>query len=130
MNHILKRQIDEGHVIVYMDDILVFTNTMAEHRRIVQEVLDILRENKLYLKPEKCTFESPHVDYLGVIVGNGEIRMDPKKVEAVTQWPILCNLRELCGFVSFCNFYCCFIKNFSKIIQPLHDLTKKNVPFV
>ena len=55
MNHILKHLIDEGHVIVYMDDILVFTNSVDEHKRIVNEVLRILQENNLYLKPEKCT---------------------------------------------------------------------------
>ena len=87
MNHILKELIDEGHVIVYMDDILVFTDSIVEHRQIVHRVLDILKENNLYLKPEKCTFESQQVDYLGIIVGNGTVRMDPKKVEAVTNWP-------------------------------------------
>ena len=87
MNHILKPLIDDGHVIVYMDDILVFTNDLKTHREIVHEVLQILEENHLYLKPEKCTFESNYVDYLGIIVGNGTVRMDPKKVEAVKNWP-------------------------------------------
>ena len=105
MNHILKRQIDEGHVIVYMDNILVFTDTVEEHRRIVNEVLRILEQNHLYLKPEKCIFESPYVDYLGIIVGNGTVRMDPKKVQAVSQWPTPEKKRDVQAFLGFCNFF-------------------------
>ena len=63
-----------------MDDILVFTNTIEDHESIVQEVLCILQENNLYLKPEKCNFETDHIDYLGIIVSNGTVHMDPKKV--------------------------------------------------
>ena len=73
MNHILKPLIDNGHVIVYMDDILVFTDDLKTHREIVHEVLQTLAKNHLYPKPEKCTFESNYVDYLGIIVGNGTV---------------------------------------------------------
>ena len=72
MNHILKDLVDKGHVIVYMDNILVFTDTIEGHRKIVRQVLDILKANNLYLKPEKCTFETDHIDYLGIIIGNGQ----------------------------------------------------------
>ena len=105
MNHILKRQIDKGHVIIYMDDILVFTSTVEEHRQIVNEVLGILEQNHLYLKPEKCIFESPYVDYLGIIVGNGTVRMDPKKVQAVSQWPTPEKKQDIQAFLGFCNFF-------------------------
>ena len=83
MNHILKDLVDEGHVIVYLDDILVFTDTREEHRKLVRRVLEALRKHKLYLRPEKCAFERITVDYLGTIVGNGELRMDPAKVSTV-----------------------------------------------
>ena len=73
MNHIFRDLINEGHVIVYMDDILIFTNDYQQHQEIVRKVLQILRENKLYLKPEKCTFEASEVEYLGVIIGNGTV---------------------------------------------------------
>ena len=123
MNHILKRQIDEGHVIVYMDDILVFTDTVEEHCRIVNEVLRILEQNHLYLKPEKCIFESPYVDYLGIIVGNGTVRMDPKKVQAVSQWPTPEKKRDVQAFLGFCNFFRRFIRGFSGVAKPLSNLT-------
>ena len=123
MNHILKKLIDEGHVIVYMDDILIFTETIEEHRRIVREVLKILQDNNLYLKPKKCTFESPHVDYLGIIVGNGSVKMDPRKVQAVKEWPIPTKKRDVQAFLGFCNFFRRFIRGFSGVARPLSKLT-------
>ena len=123
MNHILKPLIDEGHVIVYMDDILVFNDDIKEHRKIVNRVLQILEENKLYLKIEKCTFESSYVDYLGVIVGNGTVRMDPTKVEVVTKWPTPEKKQDIQSFLGFCNFFRRFIRGFSEVACPLSRLT-------
>ena len=114
---------DEGHVIVYLDDILVFTDTREEHRRLVRRVLEILRRHKLYLRPEKCAFERTTVDYLGTIVGNGELRMDPAKVSTVMDWPVPRNKKDVQSFIGFCNFYRRFIKDFSKIAFPLTQLT-------
>ena len=85
MNHILRDEVIAGHVIVYLDDILIFTDNLEEHKPIVKRVLEILRKHKLYLQPEKCSFEKRSVDYLGTVVGNGELRMDPTKVSAVTE---------------------------------------------
>src|SRR5580698_8000941 len=76
MNHILKDLIDKGHVIVYIDDILVFTDTVEENHHIVHKVLDILRANKLFLKSEKCDFEVSEVEYLGVLIGHRTVCMD------------------------------------------------------
>ena len=87
MNHILQDLINAGHMIVYMDDILVFTDTIEDHESIVRAVLHILQENNLYLKPEKCNFKADHIDYLRIIVGNGTVRMDPKKVAVLNTWP-------------------------------------------
>lgn len=123
MNHILKPLIDEGHVIVYMDDILVFTEDLSSHRKIVHDVLHILETNGLYLKPEKCTFETSSVDYLGIIVGNGQVRMDPKKVAAVTDWPIPKKKKDVQSFLGFCNFFRRFIRGFSHVARPLSQLT-------
>lgn len=73
MNHILKELIDEGHVIVYMDDILIFTDTIEENQHITRKVLAILCLNKLFLKVEKCDFEVPEVKYIGVLIGHGTV---------------------------------------------------------
>ena len=83
MNHIFKHLIDEGHIIIYMDDILIFTDNLQDHRKVVNEVLKRLADNDLYLRPEKCEFEQTKIEYLGLIISEGEVRMDPVKVEAV-----------------------------------------------
>ena len=124
MNVILKDLIDEGHVIVYLDDILVFTDTMEEHRPMVIKVLDTLQQHKLYLKQSKCFFERDSVDYLGTIVGNGEIRMDPAKVEMVTTWPVPKCKKDIQSFLRFCGFYQWHIQGFHSIAQPLTSLMK------
>ena len=85
MNHILKELIDEGHVVVYLDDILIFTLEVETHRYLVQWVLKILQENKLYLKLEKCTFEVWEVKYLELIVEYGTIWIDPVKIKVVDE---------------------------------------------
>ena len=83
MNTILRLVIVEGKVQVYMDDILIYTSTMEEHQELVRRVLQILKENRLFLKPEKCEFAKEQVDYLGVIVSAKGVQMDPAKVEAL-----------------------------------------------
>ena len=105
MNAILRPVIVEGKVQVYMDDILIYTSTMEEHRELVRRVLQILKENGLFLKPEKCEFTKEQVDYLGVIVSAKGVQMDPAKVEVITTWPIPKKLVEVQEFIGFLNFY-------------------------
>lgn len=127
MNDIFKELIDEGVVIVYMDDILVLTATLEKHREVVEKVLEILRTQKLYLKPEKCEFEKSQIEYLGLIISPGQVAMDPVKVEGVMAWPQPKDLREVQSFVGFVNFYRRFIQGFSEIARPLYELSQKNV---
>jgi hypothetical protein len=125
MNHILKELIDEGVVVVYLDDILIFTEDLEEHKWIVRRVLQILSKNKLSCKAEKCEFEKQQVDYLGVIIGDGKIAMDPLKVAAIQEWKIPTTPKELRTFLGFINFYRRFIKDFAKMSQHLTPLTGK-----
>ena len=81
--------IAEGVICVYLDDILIFTKTLLEHWNIVRRVLERLWEHKLYLKPEKCKFKRRQIEYLGVIVSEGWVEMDPVKVSGVADWPTL-----------------------------------------
>ena len=95
-----------NEVIVYMDDILIATpNNQHHHCEIVHQVLYRLEEHDLYLKPEKCSFETPEVEYLRVIIGYGKIHMDPVKTQGVKTWEALKNLTKAQGFVGFLNFY-------------------------
>jgi hypothetical protein len=130
MNSIFADLIAQGKVAVYLDDILIWSSTLEEHRKIVHKVLHCLQTYDLYLRPEKCEFEQSKVDYLGLVISHGKVSMDPVKIEAVVNWPIPENLKEVQSFIGFANFYRHFIKDFSKICRPLHDLSKKDVPFV
>jgi hypothetical protein len=82
--------------------------------------------NDLYLKPEKCEFHKKEVEYLGVIAGNGQVKMDPVKVKGLTDWPQPTKVKELRSFLGFGNYYKNFIPNYSLIAHPLHDLTRRN----
>src|SRR6201996_3364678 len=80
---LLRELVNEGHVVIYLDDILIFTETLEEHHRIVARVLEILEKNKLYLKPEKCDFDKKEIEYLGVIISHNSMRMDPVKIAGI-----------------------------------------------
>ncbi|SJL04701.1 uncharacterized protein ARMOST_08071 [Armillaria ostoyae] len=123
MNDIFKDLISEGKVTIYLDDILIFTRDHGEHRRIVRCVLQKLRENKLFLKAEKCEFEVLETEYLGVIISEGQVCMDPVKLAGIAEWPTLTKKKELQSFLGFTNFYRKFIKNYSKVVRALTQLT-------
>ena len=105
MNSILKDLIDEGHVIVYLDNILIYTMDLKKHDQLIKQVLQVLRQNWLYLQYEKCTFAQNTIEYLEFIIGNGEIYIDSKKVEAIQAQPEPKNLTNIQSFLGFCNFY-------------------------
>ena len=122
MNDIFRDLISAGHVIVYMDDILIFTDDITTHRLITRQVLQILLDNNLSLKLKKCVFEVEEVEYLGVIIAHGMMRMDPKKVEAVASWPTPRNKKDVQQFLGFVNFYRRFVRNFARLATPLNRL--------
>ncbi|GLB39299.1 putative retrotransposable element tf2 155 kda protein type 1-like [Lyophyllum shimeji] len=127
MNDIFRDLIAQRVVCVYLDDILIYTKTLEEHRRITRIVLDRLREHCLFLKPEKCEFERTEVEYLGLIISHGTASMDPVKVAGVAEWPVPRNKKEVQSFLGFTNFYRRFIRDFSHHARPLFDLTAKDV---
>jgi hypothetical protein len=129
MNHIFKDMIDEGHVVVYLDDILIFSETPSVLDKLTHEVLHQLMTFNLYLKPEKCAFAQTSTEYLGIIITNGQVKMDPAKVAGITGWPTPHTVKHVQAFLGFCNFYRHFIKDFSGLTHPLLDLTRKDVPF-
>jgi hypothetical protein len=125
MNDIFADLIAEGKVCVYLDDILIFSKDLSEHRRITRIVLERLRKNKLFLKHEKCEFEKRKIEYLGVIISEGQVEMDPVKVAGVAEWPAPTTKKEVQQFLGFANFYRRFIQDYSHIARPLFLLTGK-----
>jgi len=122
MNNIFRTLIAEGIVVVYLDDILIFTETEKEHEQAVQRVLEVLAEHKLFLCLEKCEFHRKRIEYLGLVISENKIEMDPVKVAGVRDWPTLENRTDMQAFIGFVNFYRHFIWDFSTIARPLFDL--------
>src|SRR5258705_4433353 len=126
MNDILHPFIDRNEAICYMDDILIYSASLADHRRITWEILQTLCSYKLFLRPEKCKFEHQEVDYLGLVISKDHVVMHPVKVQGVTDWPQPAKVKDVQSFIGFVNFYRRFIRDFSKIAHPLHVLTWKS----
>ena len=113
-------------VMVYINNILIFTRTEEGHDETVQEVLHRLRANDLFLKPEKCFFKQQEIEFLGPIIGPNGVEMDPSKVEGIMNWPKPTKVKDVQSFLGLANFYHRFVKDFSKIVAPLHKLTRKD----
>jgi len=122
MNDVFRTVIAEGIVVVYLDDILIFTKTEEKHERAVRRVLEILTEHKLFLRPEKCEFHWKQIEYLGLVILENKVAMDPVKVARVREWPVPENWTDVQAFIGFVNFYHRFIQDFSTIARPLFDL--------
>jgi len=128
VNDVLRDMLDR-YVFVYLDDILIFSKTLKEHIHHVQTVLQRLLENSLFVKTEKCEFHTSSVAFLGYIVGQGSVEMDPSKVSAVTSWRVPDSRKELQRFLGFANFYRRFIRGYSTVAAPLTALTSSKVTF-
>ncbi|KAL4325224.1 hypothetical protein GQ457_11G000740 [Hibiscus cannabinus] len=116
-------------VLVFLDDILVFSKSWSEHLDHLRRVLQILRDNGLVAKKSKCTFGQEAVEYLGHVVTRHGLTVDPNKVTAIQGWPVPRNVKEVRGFLGLVGYYRRFIKGFSTIAAPLSDLLKKNENF-
>ncbi len=115
-------------VLVFIDDIIVFSKDLEEHEERLLRVLNRLKEYGLKLAPEKCIFAQTSVKYLGHIVSDKGVQTDPDKVTAVKTWPVPRNLKELRSFLGFVGYYRRFVKDFSKKVKPLNDLTSGYPP--
>jgi len=96
MNDIFRDLIIEGIMVVYLDDILIFTRTKEEHAKAIRQVLQVLQENKLFLHLEKCGFCKEQIKYLGLVISENKVFMDPVKVAGVQEWPTLENKMDVC----------------------------------
>jgi len=129
INSVLRPYLEKS-VILYLDDILIYSEDLEEHHKQVRSVLQTLINNNLYAKLEKCEFDKEKVEFLGYILSGDGVSTDPKKIKSIEEWPTPKNIKEVQRFLGLCNYYRRFVKNFAKIAKPLHNLTRKNTKFI
>ena len=125
MNKILKPYL-RHFILVFFDDILIYSKTWESHLQHVDKALQLLRNHQLFVKRSKCSFGVSEVEYLGHIVGRDGVRVDPKKIQAMQDWPRPKTLKNLRGFLGLTGYYRKFVKNYGKIAAPLTKLLRKN----
>ncbi|TIA92768.1 hypothetical protein E3P96_04171, partial [Wallemia ichthyophaga] len=128
MNSIFQEYLDD-FVVVYLDDIMIYSRTEEDHLRHLKVVFDKLRDNKLYAKLKKCEFLKDSVEYLGHIVGNNVITPDESKTKAIQEWETPRNNMDIMSFMGLANFYRKFVPNFSKRTKALTDAMAKKENF-
>ena len=111
-------------VLVFLDDILIYSATREEHIQHIQEVFETLRANKLYLKASKCTFAQTSLEYLGHIISDKGVATDPAKTQDMLKWPTPTNMTELRGFLGLTGYYRKFVKNYGIIAKPLTNVLR------
>ncbi|CAH9077225.1 unnamed protein product [Cuscuta europaea] len=129
MNRVFRPYLDL-FTIVFIDDILVYTKTPKEHEEHLRIALQTLRENQLYAKLSKCEFWMDRIAFLGHIITQEGVSVDPSKIEAVVDWPTPTTVTEVRRFLGLAGYYRRFVKDFSKIAKPLTNLTKKTTKFI
>ncbi|KAK1660845.1 hypothetical protein QYE76_049004 [Lolium multiflorum] len=128
MNHVLGDFIGK-FVVVYFDDILIYSRNESDHTIHIRHVLQVLRDNKLYDNLEKCTFCKDKVIFLGYVVSKHGVEVDVSKIHAIQNWLTPMYSSQVRGFHGLAGFYRRFVPNFSTIVAPLNELTKKDVVF-
>ncbi len=128
MHEVFDDMLDQ-FVVIYLDDILIYSQTKQEHMLHLRQVLERLRQHKLYAKLSKCEFMQSEVSFLGHLVGKDGIKMDPKKIQAIIDWPVPRDIHQLKSFLGLAGYYRKFILNYSAISNALNELTKKQVAF-
>ncbi|WVZ96997.1 hypothetical protein U9M48_042568 [Paspalum notatum var. saurae] len=128
MNSIFFNELDV-FVVIFIDDILIFSKTEEEHAEHLRIVLQKLRDHRLYAKLSKCEFWLREISFLGHVLSEKGVAVDPSKVQEVLDWDRPQTVTEIRSFLGLAGYYCQFIDNFSKIAKPMTELTKKNVKF-
>ena len=128
MNRVFKPYLD-NFVIVFIDDILIYSKSLEEHEHHLRTVLQTLRSHQLFAKFKKCEFWLPKISFLGHVISKEGISVDPQKVEAIMSWPRPTTVTEVRSFLGLASYYRRFVKDFSKIAEQMTQLTQKGVPF-
>jgi hypothetical protein len=129
MNKVFMEYLDK-FVVVFIDDILVYSKDEEEHEEHLRLVLQKLRDNQLYAKLSKCEFWLNEVSFLGHVITGGGIAVDPGKVKDVLKWEPPTTVSEIRSFLGLAGYYRRFIEGFSKIVKPLTSLLEKDKKFI
>uniref|UniRef100_A0A1J3DI19 RNA-directed DNA polymerase n=1 Tax=Noccaea caerulescens TaxID=107243 RepID=A0A1J3DI19_NOCCA len=129
MNNVFREYLDKC-VIVFIDDILIYSKSKEEHEWHLRVVLNKLREQKLYAKASKCSFWQRKIGFLGHVVSEAGVAVDPEKITAITNWPTPKNATEVRSFLGLAGYYRKFVKGFASMAKPMTKLTGKDVKFV
>lgn len=124
MNNVIRPYLKK-FVLVFFDDILVYSQNIEEHKKHLKLVLSKLNEHCLYANQKKCEFGKEMVGYLGHVISSSGVAVDPDKIRAIIDWPIPTNLRELRGFLGMIGYYRKFIFRYAQLVQPLTEQLKK-----
>ena len=117
-------------VLVFMDDILIYSNTLEDHVQHLSQVFQIIKQHHFLIKKSKCSFAQRDIEYLGHVISGKGVATEPSKIVVVQQWPTPSNIKQLRGFLGITGYYRKFIKNYSMLSRPLTLLLKKGTPFV
>jgi len=128
MNDIFRPLLDVAY-IGFIDDGLCYSTSLEEHRVHLRQILELLRKNKLYVKRSKCAFAVKEVEFLGHVINNNGIRMCHDKVAAIRNWPVPRSLADIRSFLGTTGYYRRFVRDYSKIAEPLTNQTRKGAPF-
>jgi hypothetical protein len=129
MNGVFREYLDK-FIQVFIDSILIYSRTTEEHCKHLRLVLQCQREHKLYGKLSKCSVYQSKIHYLGHVISDEGIVVDPTKVEAIMEWPASRNVPKMCSFMGLAGYNRRFVEGFSKIANPITELQKKNKKFV
>jgi hypothetical protein len=113
-------------VLVFFDDILIYNKSWADHLHHLRAVLTVLRHQRLFVKHSKCAFGVTSVSYLGHIISEAGVAMDPAKVQAIHDWPVPRSARAVRGFLGLVGYYRNFVHNYGSVVAPLTALLKKD----
>jgi hypothetical protein len=128
VHHAMREYLDR-FCVVYLDDILIYSDTLEEHIAHVRRVLQKLIEHRLYAKLEKCEFHAQTIGFLGYIISPEGISMESDRIATITEWPAPASVHDIQVFLGFANFYRRFIEGYSRIVSPITRLLKKGVKF-
>jgi len=127
MNDLLRDMIERGEVAAFINNMMIVTETEEGHDEIMEKLLRRMEENNLFVKPEKCVWKVKEVGFLGMIIGPDGVRMEKKKIQGVVDWLVPRSVKDVQKFLGLANYYRQFVKDFTKIVQLLYEMTRKEI---